>query len=155
MAKSTSKRAPSWKKNKTVWGRRYGRYKEELKKLNEASDSHQQPLSRKAFQSLWNSSGDLASKKSKAVELAKAQIYTNASPATARKLSQRFREVGISDDAYWDIATGRVSTADIADALQLNQKYHDKKDELMAQGMTASEASAQAKEYISWYYYGS
>lgn len=151
MTKSTQ---PRWKKNKTVWGRRYGRYVQELKDLNEKSGSHQTPLTRKDFKQIWLSSGDLKTKQSKAVEMAKAQIY-KVSAGTARKVSQRLKKAGIDDITYWDVAKGDVSTADIADALDLGEEYHKKKDELMAGGMSASQASKEAKKWISWYWYGS
>lgn len=151
------KSMPNWKKNKTVWGRRYGRYVEELKKLNEKSGSHEVALSRKKFKEIWKASGNTFSKQSKSVELAKSQIYST-SPSSARTIFSRLQKAGLAESegiSYWDIAKGEVSTRDLADMLHLGEEYHKKKDELMAEGMTASQASQEAKHYISWYYYGS
>lgn len=141
-------------KPKTLWGKRYKRYVDELKKLNKKTDQHNIPLSRKKFKEIWKASGNLASHKSKSVEMARSQVFPNAGFNVAKRLAKELSKAGFDVDMN-DIRTGEISGKDIADMLNLGQVYHDKKNEFISQGLTQSEASQKAKEYVSWYYYGS
>lgn len=148
-----------WRKYKDKWNRRYKRYLEEIerqKKRTGVTGPNAVPLNKKSFKKLWEAMGNTSSKKAKSVEIANQQLFPGASSNTAKRVMKTAKESGIElgfDEI--DIRTGNVSTADIAEALNLGQVYHDKKDELMKQGMTAKEASAEASHYVSWYYFGS
>lgn len=145
----------SWKTLKTKWGRRYRRYVDELNKQNARSGAHETPLSRKKFRELWEASGNLKSKKSKAVEIAKSQVFPGSSLGTARRVASKLNEAGIHDYDMYDIARGEISTRDVAEALNLNEKYHQKVEEGLANGKSKKDAVADAKHWVSWYYYGS
>lgn len=129
--------------------KKYNQYVDKLSKLNKVTGKNKMPLTYKEFMDQLSlmKAKDIPGKTSKAIEIAKEQVYSQTYQ-TAKAVRQAYKDAELDDiPSIGDIMGGKVSTRDIAAALDLGSEYHD----LLSQGMSSKDAS----HYISQYYFGS